>query len=106
MHSHYCDGEGQLEDYIKKAIERKMFAIGFSGHAPLPFVSDWHMKKVRLDEYLNEISVLKNKYDKDIKIYSGLEVDYIVGIIGPNNFQKHHVRYNNRIGSLCWLVCE
>ena len=82
-HSHYCDGEGNLEDYIRKAIDKKMFAIGFSSHAPVDFKSYWHMEKTRLDEYLKEISDLQDKYSKDIRIYSGLEVDYIPGIIGP-----------------------
>ncbi len=90
-HSHYCDGEGHLEDYIRKAINKKMFAIGFSGHAPVDFNSYWHMKKESLDEYLKEISDLQNKYSKYIRIYSGLEVDYIPGIIGPENFRERQL---------------
>ena len=32
MHSHYCDGEGELASYVKKAMEKNMYAIGFSSH--------------------------------------------------------------------------
>ncbi len=91
MHSHFCDGEGSLESYVIKAIDKNMVAIGFSGHAPLPFITDCHMKKTSLDEYLKEIGGLKNKYSNEIKIYSGLEVDYIPEIIGPGNFQEQQL---------------
>ncbi|MBC8183914.1 histidinol-phosphatase HisJ [candidate division KSB1 bacterium] len=90
-HSFHCHGEDGLEEYVRKAIDKKMFAIGFSGHAPVPFVSEWNMKQARLDEYLKEISALQNKYRNDIKIYSGLEVDFIPYVIGPNNFHKQHL---------------
>ncbi len=85
MHSHYCDGQGTLASYVKKAIEKNMYAIGFSSHAPVPFNSDWHMQSVHLDNYISEIELLKGEYE-DIIIYSGLEVDYIPGQIGPSDF--------------------
>lgn len=85
MHSHYCDGEGELESYVQSAIKKRMYAIGFSSHAPVPFKSDWHMQSDRLDNYISEIEYLKEKY-REMNIYSGLEVDYIPGIIGPKTF--------------------
>ncbi|MBI9060171.1 MAG: histidinol-phosphatase HisJ [Labilibaculum sp.] len=87
MHSHYCDGEGELEAYVIRAIEKGMLAIGFSSHAPIPCGMFWHMKKELLCEYIKEMSFLKNKYHDDIKIYSGLEVDYIPNVIGPSHFR-------------------
>ncbi len=87
MHSHYCDGEGELEEYVIKAIEKGMFAIGFSGHTPVPFDTDWAMKKENLSKYLEEINILKKKYDTDIQIYSGLEIDFIPNVIGANNYR-------------------
>jgi len=87
-HSNFCHGEGDLELYVRKAIEKNMFAIGFSCHAPVPFLSEWHMKQSRLDDYLKEINELKSKYRENIRIYSGLEVEYIPNVIGPNNFLK------------------
>lgn len=90
MHSHYCDGEGELESYVTQALKKNLHAIGFSGHAPVPFDSDWHMPLNQLDKYLSEITFLKNKY-KEIKIYSGLEVDYIPGQIGPKTFTNKKI---------------
>ena len=90
-HSHHCHGEDGLEAYVKKAIEKKMYAIGFSSHAPVPFFSDWQIKQSQLDNYLKEIADLKNKYCKNIRIYSGLEVDYIPNVVGPKSFYKQNL---------------
>lgn len=92
MHSHYCDGEGELESFVKKAIERNMYAIGFSGHAPVPFNSDWHIQLDHLDTYISEIEFLKDKY-KEIEIFSGLEVDYIPGQTGPNSYADRNLDF-------------
>ena len=85
MHSHYCDGKGKLASYVQKAIEKNMYAIGFSGHAPVPFHTNWHIQSDQLDNYISEIDSLKSEY-KDIRIYSGLEVDYIPGQICPKDY--------------------
>jgi histidinol-phosphatase (PHP family) len=92
MHSHYCDGEGELESYVEKAISKNMYAIGFSGHAPVPFQTNWHMKIDHLDKYIREIEYLKKKY-KEMDIYSGLEVDYIPGQTGPKNFAERNLDF-------------
>ena len=89
-HSHYCDGKGKLASYVKKAIEKSMYAIGFSSHAPVPFNSDWHMQLDHLDKYISEIEFLKHEYE-DIQIYSGLEVDYIPRQIGPNDYADRNL---------------
>jgi histidinol-phosphatase (PHP family) len=85
MHCHYCDGEGTLASYVRKAVEQNMYAIGFTSHAPVPFHSDWHMQLDDLNKYISEIEFLKSEYE-DIKIYSGLEVDYIPGQICPSDY--------------------
>jgi len=92
MHSHYCDGEGDLESYIIEATKKKMYAIGFSGHAPVPFYTDWHMQLDHLDSYISEIKFLKEKH-KEMNIYSGLEVDYIPGQIGPQTYANRDLDF-------------
>jgi histidinol-phosphatase (PHP family) len=67
-----------------------MYAIGFSSHAPVPFKSYGHMKSDHLDKYISEIESLKSE-DTGINIYSGLEVDYIPGQIGPNNYADRNL---------------
>ncbi len=88
IHSNYCHGKGRLESYVLKAIEKKMVVMGFTSHAPMPLETDWHMKAEFLDDYLDEIKFLKEKYKNEIDIYSGLEVDYVPGITGPEKFKN------------------
>jgi histidinol-phosphatase (PHP family) len=84
-HCEYCDGQGKIEDYVQKAIELKMSAIGISSHAPVPFPTDWNMPKYKLSDYLNEVDQLKAKYKGQIEVYKSLEVDYIPDMISPKS---------------------
>ncbi len=78
-HTKYCDGSKDAEDMIKAAIKFDYQVIGISSHGPLPFESDWTMKKEDLYSYIEEINNLKKKYKREIKILLGLELDYIPG---------------------------
>jgi len=76
-HTKYCDGSKDAEDMIEAAIKFNYQIIGISSHGPLPFSSDWTMKKEDLNIYIEEVKKLKKKYKKDIKVLLGLELDYI-----------------------------
>jgi histidinol-phosphatase (PHP family) len=84
-HCHYCDGKYEPEKYIESALQQGMVAYGFSSHAPLPFETAWAMKEENLAKYVAEIWELQHKYQHDIQIYCGMEVDYIPGRIGPKS---------------------
>jgi len=86
-HSNFCDGKSTLEETVAKAKSLKMKGLGFSSHAPLPFACSWSMKPERLNEYLNKIITLKNS-QTDLQVYSGLEVDYVPKIAGPEKFSS------------------
>ena len=86
-HSTYCDGKSTPEEIVDKAKLLNVKWLGFSSHAPLPFDCLWSMKREKLNEYLNKIVTLKTS-QTEIEIYSGLEVDYIPGAIGPHIFSK------------------
>ncbi len=100
-HSTYCDGKANLENYAKKAIEKKMYAIGFSGHSPVPFESGWNIKIEKLPDYIKDIEILKEKYKNKINLYMGLEVDYIENISGVKNFEKYNLDYT--VGGIHYL---
>ncbi|MEM1137390.1 MAG: histidinol-phosphatase [Bacteroidota bacterium] len=84
-HCNYCDGKFAPEVYVEKALELNMPAIGFSSHCPFEGGHTWNMQRVRLPDYLREINELKVRYEGKIEIYTGLEMDYIPGIIGQEN---------------------
>lgn len=74
-HSTYCDGKNTLEEMVLAAIEKKFTSLGFSGHSPMNFNSDWAMSLSDYEKYLNEVRRLKNKYKDKIDIVCGIELD-------------------------------
>lgn len=85
-HSHYCDGKGSPEQQVQGALAQGLRAFGFSSHCPVPFENQWSMKAERLADYLAETRALKVKYEGQIELYKGLEVDFIPEMLGPKNF--------------------
>ena len=75
-HTTYCDGKNSPEEMVQAAIAADMAEIGFSVHAPLPFRTDWAIRVERLNDYKNELFLLREKYKDQIKIYVGIEQDY------------------------------
>jgi len=84
-HSKYCDGKGELSDYVARAQSLNMMSLGFSSHAPLPFERPWSMLRERLPDYLEAINTLKAS-TRAVQLYAGLEVDFVPGSIKPTDF--------------------
>lgn len=76
VHSKFCDGQDELEDIVKAAIEKNMPKLGFSSHSYLPKEKDWPMSPEGTKEYKNQVNELKEKYKNDIDILLGVEQDY------------------------------
>ena len=100
-HSYYCDGAGEPESYVKKAIELGFFSIGFSSHAPVGFENSFALNKDKLKDYLENIEYLKHKYIGTIEIYSGLEVDYFEDTSLMTDVKKLNLDYI--IGSVHYI---
>jgi histidinol-phosphatase (PHP family) len=79
-HSKWSDGKGELEDFVKEAINQKLEVYGFSEHAPVYFDCEWTMNINNFKNYSLEIDNLKLKYSNKIELLKGLEIDYL-----PNN---------------------
>ncbi|MFH0990487.1 MAG: histidinol-phosphatase HisJ [bacterium] len=82
-HTSLCKhATGDVEDYIKKAIELGFKEIGCSDHTPLPFNFDLR-HRMTLEQYETEyapsVSVMQEKYGKKIAIRRGLEADFFPG---------------------------
>ncbi len=78
---------GTPEEYIKKAIENGIKYMGFSDHAPYIF-PDGHESGYRVpvsqaEDYINEITALRDKYADKIDIKVGFEMEYY-----PTHFEK------------------
>jgi histidinol-phosphatase (PHP family) len=69
---------GNCDDYCKEAVKNDFTELGFSDHAPNPNMDDIgvRMRPYEIDQYLKEINDSKVKYKDNLKIYTGLEVEY------------------------------
>lgn len=85
-HSHYCDGRGELRDFVEYALEHGFSHLGFSGHAPVPFENTFAIAKEDYPKYCAEVKALKEEYAGRIDIKLGLEIDYIPGVL--DNFSQ------------------
>jgi len=71
------------EDYVINFINAGFNKIAFTDHAPQKEVidkrSNMRMKYSEIDNYLNSIKYLKEKYKDKIEIQSGFEIEYLPG---------------------------
>lgn len=71
---------GQDEEYVQAAIQAGIQELGFSDHTPWHYHSSFkatmRMPESQLDDYIQSIRALKEKYKKQISIKIGLECEY------------------------------
>jgi histidinol-phosphatase (PHP family) len=81
-HSRYCDGEGEIEEYVLAAIAAGFDSYGVSCHAPVPIYAELPYMMLRRDlpTYCNEVGRLRRKYRDQITLLLGLELDYAPGL--------------------------
>ena len=75
-HTTYCDGVSTPDEMARAAIKLGLSELGFSSHSPLDG-EDWCLPADRVREYFDEISGLKERYADKIKIFVGIEQDYM-----------------------------
>lgn len=71
---------GQEEDYVKSALSSGLSQLGFSDHAPyLEPEADFgrRMEFHELNDYLETVDTLTERYKDKIKIRKGLEIEYL-----------------------------
>ena len=70
---------GAEEDYVRAAIDAGFVVLGFSDHTPWPydsdFVSGMRMRLDQLEDYLDTVQGLREKYAGQILIPVGLECE-------------------------------
>lgn len=79
-HTYRCGhAKGKDEEYVLAAIKNGYKILGFSDHAMFPNLDKEQGMRAdyeELDNYINSISSLKEKYKDQIKIYLGMECEY------------------------------
>ncbi|MCH1627581.1 histidinol-phosphatase HisJ [Fredinandcohnia quinoae] len=103
VHTPFCPHgtKDDFEDYINRAIQLGYEEISFTEHAPLPIGftdptpnSDSGMDASLLEDYFLTLSILKKRFERDIKINIGLEVDFIEG------FEEETTTFLNEYGPI------
>lgn len=92
-HTEYCP-HGSITDMevlIQKAIKRGFTHYSVTEHAPLPSefkkkcsgplypIETGGIAENDFEHYLNKVKKLQKKYSSEIKIYTGVELDYLIG---------------------------
>lgn len=77
-HTKLCNhAEGEIFEYIEKAIECGIKYFGFSEHAPMNFDEKYRISFEQMKEYEDAVLSAKEKYKGKIEIFLGYEVDYL-----------------------------
>ena len=100
-HSHYCDGSDHPERYVEEAISKGFHSLGFSSHAPVPFQNTFAIQsEEKLAEYCSTIRGLQEKYSGIIRLFLGLEIDHIPGLMPGFDAFRKTCRLDYTIGSV------
>lgn len=99
-HSHYDDGRMAMEDFVIEAIDQGFDALGFSGHSPLSMENEWSIKGSDLPEYVATGKRLRQQYADQIRLYLGLEIDYIPGVSDDFDVFRKGIPLDYCIGSV------
>lgn len=88
-HAKYCHhAAGEIEDYVKVAIENNFDELGISDHNPIienivdlygleSLIYKSNMDYQDVDNYLDDINIAKNNFKNQIKIYSAFECEFL-----------------------------
>lgn len=99
-HTHYCDGSDRPSEYASSAVAAGFSELGFSGHAPVPFNNGFAIAEGQLSAYCEEILALKPAFGHVLKIWLGLEIDYIPGVTRPFEHFRQRCNLDYVIGSV------
>jgi len=109
MHTHttFCDGRDDVETMCRAAYEKKLYAIGFSAHAPISKKiekkSNWHLKEEQVERYIKEILDAKERWKGKLEVFLGFEADYIKGRCSPLDNDITSLNLDYIIGSVHYL---
>lgn len=94
-HTKYCDGSSEPEKYIHEAIKQNFRALGFSGHAPLPFKNNFSLTDETIGEYCQKIRDLQKFYSNQLEVFLAVEADFIptISTSFDNLRNNHHLDY-------------
>ena len=106
LHTPLCHhASGPLEAYVARALALGLPEIGFADHNPLPhgYGANVRMTEAELAGYVQRILELRLKYQGQIAIKLGLEMDYVVGLEDYLRAQTARYPFDYILGSVHYL---
>jgi len=92
----------------RAAYEKKIYAIGFSAHAPITkktgIKSDWNLKDENADKYVEQVLEAKKRWHGKLEVFLGFEVDYIKGLRSALDSDIKAVNPDYLIGSVHYVI--
>lgn len=77
LHTHtvWDDGRDTAEEMILAARAAGLSSVGISLHAPMSYEAEWDAEEKDFPAIFEEMARLKQKYEKEIRVYLGIEWD-------------------------------
>jgi len=85
--------------FVEKAIALQFNHLGFSAHAPISTHYNFTLTEEEIPAFLNEVEHFQKKYSQ-LKIFKGLECDYIPGITKDFSYYKTNYQLDYIIGGV------
>lgn len=104
MHTVWCDGKDSAEAMILAAVGKGFSAVGFSSHTMLPAGDPGNLSPETAPAYFAEIRSLAEKYRDRIKVYCGVEADYMPGVCTADRSLYAHLGADYVIGSVHTVI--
>lgn len=99
-HSIFSDGKSTPEEVVVEAVRQGLNVLGFSDHSPVPFENSFAIKNDEVQNYIDTIKALKEKYKDNIDVYCAMEMDFIPGTVKDFKKTKETLRLDYMIGSV------
>ncbi len=97
IHTRYCHGKGEPEEFVREALARGVSGIGLLGHARCTIPCDYAMSVPEEQQLYRLTTALKERYAGQLSIFRGIELDYFS--------VPMTMEYDYKIGSVHYLCC-
>ncbi len=105
-HNYLCNhAKGNVEDYVRSAIEKNLDEIGLSDHFPMHLISEdagvekWAMSMEQFPKYLAKCQAIQAKYKNYITVRIATELDFT-----PSSFLAYKQELLPFLGDLDYLI--
>lgn len=90
-HTQYDDGKDSLMAMTEEAIARGFTVLGFSGHSPNHPLDSGSMDANGMEHYLKDFEAVKEKYEEQIDLYCGIELDSMTDLVISEDYFENAV---------------